>query len=202
MPAKKKKGKKGKKGGKKKKKDEATLELEDKYQKTVNEIEALKDHLAIRKELSRKAHGMEDEMRNKMRETEKTLEEHKLDQRAINADMTRQYKTMQTEMGLRIHKLETDLLRTRQQLSTTEADLKRVTEEKERITKEKDQEIDTLNIKIDSMEKDYERILDETLDSLISKIDIAKDKWKDEATLVQVNNKHLLMEFGLNPLEL
>ena len=30
--------------------------------------------------------------------------------------MTRQYKTMQTEMGLRIHKLETDLLRTRQQL--------------------------------------------------------------------------------------
>lgn len=201
MPAKK-KGKKKGKGGKKKKKDDATLELEDKYQRTVNEIEALKDHLAIRKELSRKAHGNEDEMRHRMKETEKTLEEHKSDQKAINADMTRQYKTMQTEMGLRIHKLETDLLRTRQQLAATETELKKTKEEKERITKEKDDEIENLNIKIVGMEKDYERILDETLDSLIAKIDAAKDKWEEKATLVQVNNKHLLMEFGLNPLEL
>jgi len=201
MPAKKKKGKKGK-GGKKKKKDEATLELEDKYQRTVNEIEALKDHLAVRKELSRKAHGFEDEMRSRVKDTVKELEEHKSDQKAINSDMTRQYKTMQTEMGLRIHNLETDLLRTRQQLSITEAELKKTKEEKERITKEKDDEIDSLNLKISGMEKDYERILDETLDSLIGKIDAAKDKWEEKATLVQVNNKHILMEFGLNPLEL
>lgn len=45
-------------------------------------------------------------------------------------------------------------------------------------------------------------VLQETLDSLISKIDSAKDKWEEKATLVQVNNKHVLMEFGLNPLEL
>ncbi|KAL4228988.1 hypothetical protein ACF0H5_012027 [Mactra antiquata] len=199
MPAKK-KGKK--KGGKKKKKDDATLELEDKYQRTVNEIEALKDHLAIRKELSRKSHGMEDEMRHKMKDAEKSLEEHKSDQKAINADMTRQYKTMQTEMGLRIHKLETDLIRTKQQLNITEEELKKTKEEKERISREKDTEIENLNHKIDGMEKDYSRILDETLDGLISKIDAAKDKWEEKATLVQVNNKHVLMEFGLNPLEL
>ena len=30
----------------------------------------------------------------------------------IVSDMTRQYKTMQTEMGLRIHQLETELERT------------------------------------------------------------------------------------------
>jgi len=40
---------------------------------------------AIRKELSRKAHGMEDEMRSRMKDSEKTLEEHKADQKAINA---------------------------------------------------------------------------------------------------------------------
>lgn len=38
--------KKGK--GKKKKKDDAELQLEEKYQKTMDEIEALKDHLAKR----------------------------------------------------------------------------------------------------------------------------------------------------------
>ena len=32
--------------------------------------------------------------------------------RVIILDMTRQYKTMQTEMGLRIHQLETELERT------------------------------------------------------------------------------------------
>lgn len=197
-PKKKKKGK----GGKKKKKDDATLELEDKYKRTVDEIEALKDHLAIRKELSRRATGLSDEIRNKMKETEKSLEEHKSDQKAINADMTRQYKTMQTEMGLRIHKLETDLLRTRGQLASTEAELKKTQEEKDKMMREKDDEINRLQMKIDGMEKDYERIVDEALDNLIQKIDHAKEKWEEKATLVQVNNKHLLMEFGLNPLEL
>ena len=37
-----------KKKGKKKKKDDAELQLEEKYQKTMDEIEALKDHLAKR----------------------------------------------------------------------------------------------------------------------------------------------------------
>lgn len=35
--------------------------------------------------MSRKSHGNEDEMRSRMRETEKVLEEHKSDQKAINA---------------------------------------------------------------------------------------------------------------------
>ena len=38
-------------------------------------------------------------------------------------DMTRQYKTMQTEMGLRIHQLETELGRTRTQLSESGQDI-------------------------------------------------------------------------------
>ena len=34
----------------------------------------------------------------------------------LQLDLTRQYKTMQSEMGLRIHQLETELARTRDQL--------------------------------------------------------------------------------------
>lgn len=40
---------------------------------------------AIRKELSRRATGLSDELRSKMKEAEKTIEEHKSDQKAINA---------------------------------------------------------------------------------------------------------------------
>jgi hypothetical protein len=45
--------------------------------------------------LSRKAHGNEDEMKNRMKETEKVLEEHKSDQKAINAG---RLKTMEDHL--------------------------------------------------------------------------------------------------------
>ena len=51
-----------------------------------------------------------------MHDTENTLSQTQDMQKAISADMTRQYKTMQTEMGLRIHQLETELARTRTHL--------------------------------------------------------------------------------------
>jgi hypothetical protein len=56
MPPKKKKGKG--KGKEKKKDDPMAMELDDKYKKTVHEIEALKDQLAVRKELARGNGGM------------------------------------------------------------------------------------------------------------------------------------------------
>ncbi|KAL3887134.1 hypothetical protein ACJMK2_027087 [Sinanodonta woodiana] len=200
MPPKKKKGKGG--GKKKKKKDDAQLELEDKYKKTMSEIEALKDQLVVRKEFARRAQMTGDELRQKMTGAEKELEEQQKDQKAINADMTRQYKTMQTEMGLRNHQLETELARIRQHLAQTELELKKTKEEKERMTKEKDEEIGNLQMKINSMEKDYERVIDETLDSLCSKIDTAREKWGEMSTLIQAKNKQVLIEFGLHPLDI
>jgi len=201
MPPKKKKGKgKGKKKGKKK--DDATLELEDKYKRTMDEINALKDHLSIRREFTRRAKSASADMAKKMDETNKELEEHKEDQKAINADMTRQYKTMQTEMGLRIHQLETELGRTRTQLSSTQAELKQSYEDRERIVKEKDNEIVDLKMKIDQMEQAYENVLREALDTLMHKLDLAKEKWEDQSAMIQTKNKQTLLEFGLNPLDI
>lgn len=58
------------------------------------------------------------------------------------------------------------------------------------------------DIQLDIIDYSWCFIFQEALDNLIHKIDLAKEKWEEKATLVQVNNKHLLMEFGLNPLEL
>ncbi|XP_071095097.1 dynein regulatory complex protein 12-like [Haliotis cracherodii] len=201
MPPKKKKGKgKGKKRGKKK--DDAQLELEDKYKRTMDEIEALKDHLAVRKQLTRRANVSSDGWQQRMSAAEKDLETHKADQLAINADMTRQYKTMQTEMGITIHQLETELERTHQTLKKTEAELKKTKEEKEMMRREKDSEINDLKLKISSMEKAYENILREALESLEAKIDMAKTMWEEKSTHIQAKNKQVLLEFGLNPLDI
>ncbi|GFR61790.1 coiled-coil domain-containing protein 153-like [Elysia marginata] len=198
MPPKKKKGKgKGKKKGKKK--DDTQLELEDKFKKTMDEIEALKDHLATRRELTRRSKSASAEMARKKEEAEKELEEHKEDQKAINADMTRQYKTMQTEMGLRIHQLETELGRTRSQLSSTEAELRK---SYEKMIEQRDSEIMDLRLKIDSMEKAYENVLREALDNLMKKLDDAKELWEGRSSIIQGKNKQTLLDFGLNPLDI
>ena len=68
---------------------------------------------AVRKEFTRRAQAQSEEMKERMQETEETLQETHETQKAVSADMTRQYKTMQTEMGLKIYQLETDLTRAR-----------------------------------------------------------------------------------------
>jgi len=116
--------------------------------------------------------------------------------------MTRQYKTMQTEMGLRIHQLETELGRTRTQLSATEAELKKSYEDRKKMLEERENEIVDLKLKIDSMEQAYENVLREALDTLMHKLDLAKDHWETQSAMIQTKNKQTLLEFGLNPLDI
>ncbi|XP_071958214.1 dynein regulatory complex protein 12-like [Antedon mediterranea] len=199
MPPKK-KGKGKKKG--KKKKDDAELSIEDKYKKTLHEIEALKDHLANRKDLTRRSQVHSEEWKNRMQSAEEALLQHKSDQRDVTTDMTRQYKTMQTEMAMRIHQLEAELGKVNVQLERTQIELKETKLEKEKITEEKDQKISELETKIEGMELAYEGVLHDALDSMVAKLDVAKSRWKNEATLIHAENKRRLIEFGLNPLDI
>lgn len=201
MPPKKKGKGKGKKG-KKKKKNDAELTIEDKYKKTLNEIEALKDHLSLRKQLARRSDSHSEEWKMKMTVAQENLEQQKVDQRDVTSDMTRQYKTMQTEMGVRVHHLEADLSKTKAQLAKTEQDLKSTREEKEQMTKEKDEMIAELQDKIRNMEFSYENMLHEALDNLVLKLDTAKKRWETEATHIHTVEKEKLLEFGLNPLDI
>ncbi|CAG2240958.1 unnamed protein product [Mytilus edulis] len=54
-----------------------------------------------------------------------------------------------------------------------------------------------LNKEIRKMEKDYKRILDDTLNKLIDKLEEQKDKWEKKATILQTENVNNLREFGL-----
>lgn len=197
MPPKKKKG-----GKKKKKKDDGELTLDDKYKKTLEEMEVLKDHLAVRKEFTRRSQAQSEEMKERMLETEDTLLETHETQKAVSADMTRQYKTMQTEMGLKIYQLETDLTRARIEIETKDELLKNLTKEKETMEKDKDDEINELRMKIETMGHTYEHFLDNAFEKLMERVEGAKDQWEDKSTSIQSRNKQTLLEFGLKPLDL
>ncbi|ELT97463.1 hypothetical protein CAPTEDRAFT_170982 [Capitella teleta] len=178
------------------------LTTEDKYKRTLEEMEALKDHMSTRRAMARRSQSASDEWKARMLQAEGELREQKDEHKAVSSDITRQYKTMQTDMGLRIYTLETELARTRAQLDRTELELKQTQEEKEKINRDKDQEIADLKLKKDNMEQQYITIIDRTLDGLKEKIGIARDKWEDKSNAIQSKNKHLLLEFGLNPLHI
>ncbi|XP_061184614.1 coiled-coil domain-containing protein 153-like [Saccostrea echinata] len=194
MPPKKKKGK-GK--GKKKKKDDAQLALDDQYTQTMNKIEALKDHLAVRKELARRNQAAEESMKAQMDETKGELEEVKKNQLDITAAMTTQYKTMQTKKNYTIHQLERELTQTTKQLKETERKLKETEDERDRIIKEKDEEIAELNHGMQALEHSYKRILDDAMRKFMEKLESAKEKWEETATLIQTRNKQTLMELQM-----
>ncbi|XP_025089617.1 coiled-coil domain-containing protein 153-like isoform X2 [Pomacea canaliculata] len=168
----------------------------------MDEIEALKDHLALRSELTRRAQSASAQVYERMTQSEKMLQEQIDDQKAISADMTRQYKTMQTEMGLRIHQLETELGKTQAHLEHAKFELQQAREEKDRSVKDRDEEISELKMKVSSMEKAYEAILREALDGLMAKIDLAHDNWEVKSTNIQGKTKQAVLEFGLNPLDI
>lgn len=195
--------KKKKKGGKKKKKEDGELTADDMYKKTLGEVEALKDHLAMRRELVRRAQTTGDTFRSQREDSQKKLLEQEDSQKAVSAEMTRQYKTMQTELSLRVHTLETELQRTRLQLDETERELKKTKAEKESIVKQKDSDIERLENNIKNMGENFLQYFLDTMEKLKENIDgEAKGRWAERATSVQASTKQTLLEFGLHPLDI
>lgn len=40
------------------------------------------------------------------------------------------------------------------------------------------------------------------MDKLVEKITVSKGRWEKQATTIQCQNKQLLLDFGLNPLDI
>ncbi|MGH0170584.1 UNVERIFIED_CONTAM: hypothetical protein FKN15_059476 [Acipenser sinensis] len=129
-------------------------ELQEKYKRSTLDVAVLKEHLALRRDVARQAQACSHSLKSRLAVLEQELDEEREDKKDINADLTRQYKSMQMETGVRVHQLEIEVSRLHQQL-----DLQGEREERQRTVQEKDATIAELQGKIDNMETDYERIL-------------------------------------------
>ncbi|XP_067943620.1 dynein regulatory complex protein 12-like [Watersipora subatra] len=186
----------------KKKKDDAELKLEEKYQRTMGEIEALKDQLSKRKEVARRAKSAGLELKDKMKEAEQLLTTQQADQKSVSADMTRQYKTMQTEMNLRIHQLESERDRLQIELEKTQTTLQTTIKVKDDEIAQRDRRIADLNMQMRDLKKDIGVLVQDSFTTLLLKLEEARKNWEEKSTLIQARNKQVLMEFHLNPLEI
>ncbi|KAG7471396.1 hypothetical protein MATL_G00124140 [Megalops atlanticus] len=199
MPPKKKAKAKAKKG--KKKLDEGTV-LEEKYRRSVLDVTVLKEHLALRTDTVRQAQCSYEELKSRMRELEQDLHQERHDKKDISADLTRQYRFMKTDLGVKVQKLETEVTMLRQRLVQCQTDLKTERELREKMQQEKDATISDLQSRLDSLETGYEKLLHDSLDNLLSHLADARLCWEGESTTIHQEHKELLATLGLNPLHL
>lgn len=192
--------KKGKKKGKKK--DEGELQAEDRMRRANDELEALRDHLAKRKEIARRGQEAGVLLRDHMRAAEDLLRQQQQDQRSVGADMTRQYKTMQTEMSLRVHMLEAERDRLRAELERAHAESRQLALDKERQARERDQCVHELEERMRALRVGYEGLLHDCFAGLRERLDAGRKSFEDTSSLLQAQNKQVLLEFGLNPLDI
>uniref|UniRef100_A0A3Q1H6S5 Dynein regulatory complex protein 12 n=1 Tax=Acanthochromis polyacanthus TaxID=80966 RepID=A0A3Q1H6S5_9TELE len=140
--------------------------------------------------------------KKKTAEKENDLEEkyrHSVLDIAVLQDhiLSRQYKTMQTELTSKVERPEKEASQLKEELELSKEKQKR-----EQVEQEKDAIIVGLQHKLDNLETDYEKILIETLDSLTSQLSVARRGWEDKSTALHQNYKELLAEFGLKALDI
>ncbi|TKS81056.1 Coiled-coil domain-containing protein 153 [Collichthys lucidus] len=137
-----------------------------------------------------------------MRDMEQKLQQERQDRRDVNSDLSRQYKTMQTELSNKVKTLEKEVSQLKEELVLCQEDLRKEKRERERVQQEKDATVNDLQHKLDNMEIEYEKILHETLDSLTSQLSVARQGWEEKSTALHQNYKELLSEFGLNAFDI
>ena len=152
--------------------------------------------------MARRAKSAGIELKDKMRDAEELLTKQQADQKSVSADMTRQYKTMQTEMNLRIHQLDSDRDRLQIELEKTQLLLQSTIKTKDKEIAERDQKIKDLEKKIKELSHDFDILMQDSFTSLLVKLEDARKNWEDRSTLIQARNKQVLMEFHLNPLDI
>lgn len=194
-----------KKGKKKRDKSAKNVDgptVEEKYQQTLQKIESLQDHLALRTEIARRSQLQSSDLRDKMRNMNDEIVEERKTKYDISSDLIRQYKTMQQDLTQKIYHLEGKILELSTSLSATEEELAFERADKKRIIEEKDTVISNLERRLDHIETAYESILHDAFDMIVDKMGEARKAWQNESLQIQSRNKALLLQFGLNPLDI
>ncbi|CAI9532529.1 unnamed protein product [Staurois parvus] len=83
--------------------------MEDKHKKATVEVDVLKDHLALQRQVTRQAQYHKQEMRGKLHELLEDLQEERDTKQAIYSEMTRQHQDLEQQSSSRIQVLEEEV---------------------------------------------------------------------------------------------
>nr|XP_020455768.1 coiled-coil domain-containing protein 153-like isoform X1 [Monopterus albus] len=143
----------------KKNPEKSENDLDATYKRSILDIAVLQDHIALQCESIIKVQSDKNDLRRRMRDMEQKLQQERQDHRDINSDLSRQYKTMQTELTNKVKRLEEDVSQLKEELAMCQEELRKGKRDRDQMEQEKDATIADLQHKLDNMEIDYERVL-------------------------------------------
>jgi DNA mismatch repair ATPase MutL len=191
-----------KKGKSKKKKGSDDSEMEVKFKQSQHEVDALKDQMAYRRELSRRSLAIADNYREQIQAAQANVEELQSDMKAVSSGLTQQYKTMQMELGFKLTQLEMELGATKNRLNITDQELAQQRIQYEKMQRDKDAHIKMLDGKISNLETSFENLIDIGFNNILTKLNEEKQNWDLKMDEVFDENKRSLRNLNLIHLEI
>ncbi|XP_063291940.1 coiled-coil domain-containing protein 153 [Pelobates fuscus] len=195
------KGKAQKKKKTKKQKD-GSGSIEEQYRRAALEVDVLQDHLALRRHVTRRAQELKEELQEKLQVLQSDIEGERDEKQAIYSEMTRKHRNLELESSEHIQSLEEEVAELKLKLGKSQNELRMFQEESARKAAEKEAEITDLRIEVENMEKEYETLLHSCLDQLLSKLNTADLQWTKQALSIHQQHKEMLLDCGLNPLDI
>ncbi|KAA0701975.1 Coiled-coil domain-containing protein 153 [Triplophysa tibetana] len=124
---------------------------------------------------------------------------------ALRSSVARQATAVRDELKSQIRDLDQVLTQERSDMKDITAaecqvQLKSEREEREMREAEKEAIISDLQSKLDSMERECEKIMHGCLDSLLSQLAETRLHWEEQSTVIHQKVKDTLVDFGINPL--
>lgn len=190
-----------KKGKGKKKKGSDDSEMEVKYKQSQHEIDALKDQMAYRRELSRRSLAIADNYREQIKSAQEDVEGLQSDIKAVSSGLTQQYKTMQMELGFKITQLEMELGSTKTRLNVTDQELSQQRLQYDKMQRDKDAHIKMLDGKILNLETSFENLIDIGFNNILTRLNEDKQRWNTKMDGIFDENKRSLRNLNLIHLE-
>ncbi|NXY71308.1 CC153 protein, partial [Glareola pratincola] len=141
-------------------------------------------------------------LKQRLWDLEKALDQAREDNRDIREEMTRQYQELQKQTAAHSQRLEANVKSLQEQLATRLQESQKTQETATQALAERDRTIAQLQGKLYAMEREYEKILHDNLDLVLTKMAEASQHWEEVGTTIAVEHKERLQEFGLNPLEM
>eukprot|EP01065_Artemidia_motanka_P050768 TRINITY_DN8751_c3_g1_i1.p1 TRINITY_DN8751_c3_g1~~TRINITY_DN8751_c3_g1_i1.p1 ORF type:complete len:274 (+),score=111.01 TRINITY_DN8751_c3_g1_i1:64-885(+) len=151
--------------------------LEFRKERAALRVECLQEAYMRRKSASEWAHAEEQELREKRDQLRTDYQNLKDERYDIISDFTRQNKSMQDELIVRINDLESTICDLKDQLELSKIALEEIKNDKDQQIKQKDKEINEQSDKMDDMAREFEMMLHDTLEKMSERID---EKKKDD----------------------
>ena len=160
-----------KKGGAKKAKgkkgdDDGEINQDELHDILKAQVEALKTRLVLEQERRDNADSKRDEIREKEKQMDDDMEEHKEQTRTTVKHMTKIYRSMEESVNMKIVECEKEVADQEAEKKRLKEEIGQVTKEKDEMVQDMDEKLSKLQQRIDTMSSDFAEMLKSTLNKM------------------------------------